>query len=207
MAETNPNVRLEAFSDGVFAIAITLLVIELAVPAPEAVGSTADLWAALGHMAPTMFSFVLSFLVILITWVNHAAFLKLLDKSSSTFVYANGLLLLTVAVIPFPTALLGEYLLTDMAAPAVVIYNAVIVLQAAGWVLMAESALRGKLTKNETSTSSMRVNGRNGYFAIVLYTALAIAAFWVPLPIAVLTTLTWVFWLIHGINIKHEPVP
>jgi hypothetical protein len=69
---------------------------------------------------------------------------------------------------------------------------------------VAGAALRGKLTRNETSTRSMRVNGRNGYFAIALYTALAIAAFWLPLPIAALTTVTWVFWLIHGISIKHE---
>jgi uncharacterized membrane protein len=204
VADTNPNGRLEAFSDGVFAIAITLLVIELTVPAPDTIRSTAGLWAALAHMGPLLFSFVLSFLVILITWVNHAALMKLVDKSAPAFVYANGLLLLTVVIIPFPTALLGEYLLTDHAGAAVFIYNAVIALQAVAWVLVAGSALRGKLTRNETSTASMRVNGRNGYFAIVLYTALAIAGFWLPLAIAALTTLTWVFWLIHGINIKHE---
>ena len=76
MVETNPNGRLEAFCDGVFAIAITLLVIDLAVPAPDTVRSTPDLWAALGRMAPVVFAFVLSFLVILITWFNHTAALS-----------------------------------------------------------------------------------------------------------------------------------
>ena len=171
MVETNPNGRLEAFCDGVFAIAITLLVIDLAVPAPDAVRSTPNLWAALGRMAPVVFAFVLSFLVILITWFNHTAALRLVDKSTPAFVYANGLLLLTVAIVAFPTALLGEYILTDYAAPAVVIYNAVAALQAATWVLVTEAALRGKLTRNETATASMRVNCRNGYFGFGLYHA------------------------------------
>jgi len=204
MAELNPNGRLEAFSDGVFSIAITLLVIELAVPAAATVRSTGDLWAALARMAPTIFSFVLSFLVILITWVNHAAFLRLMDKSAPAFVYANGLMLLTVAVVPFPTALLGEYILTDHAAPAVVVYDGVLALQAVAWVLIGEAALRGRLTKNETSTASMRMNRRRAYFAVALYTALAVAAFWLPRLTAAVTRGTWVFWLIHGVNLKHE---
>jgi TMEM175 potassium channel family protein len=202
--EPNPNGRLEAFSDGVFAIAITLLVIDFAVPSPENIGSDMDLWAALGHMAPVVFSFVLSFTVILITWFNHHAALRLVDRSSPSFLYANGLLLLTVAIIPFPTALLGEYLLTDHSAPAVVVYNAVLSLQAVGWVLLSEAALRGNLTRNATSRASMRVNNRNGYFAMLLYAALAGLAFWFPHMIAALTTLTWIFWLVHGIRIKHE---
>jgi uncharacterized membrane protein len=204
MAETNPNGRLEAFSDGVFAIAITLLVIDFAVPAHRDVGSERDLWQALLGMAPTVFSFLLSFVVILITWVNHQAALKLVDKSAPSFLYANGLLLLTVAVIPFPTALLGEYLLTDSAAPAVVVYNGVIVLQAVGWVLVAETALGNRLARNATAEAWMRVNRRNGYGAIGLYGALAIGAVWLPHVVAALTTLTWVFWLVHGVRIRHE---
>jgi len=205
MAEANPHGRLEAFSDAVFAIAITLLVIELAVPEPESVETTTDLWVALVRLGPRVFSFVLSFLVILITWVNHAGFLRLVDKSTHAFVYANGLLLFTVAIIPFPTALLGQYVLTDRAAPAVVIYNAVIALQAVAWILLADAALRGRLTRGETSMATMRANRRNGYFAVGLYSILAVAAFWLPVTIAAVTTLTWVFWLVYGIRVRHDP--
>ena len=133
MAETNANTRLEAFCDGVFAIALTLLIIEIRIPKIESIGSNADLWRALQHLAPEIFAFVLSFIIILITWVNHHGTLRLVHRSSAAFIYANGFLLLTVVFIPFPTALLGAFVWTDHAAPAVVLYDAVIAVQAIGW--------------------------------------------------------------------------
>jgi uncharacterized membrane protein len=107
MAETNTNSRLEAFCDGVFAIALTLLIIDIKIPSSVTIDTTNDVWLALKHIVPSIFSFLLSFAVILITWVNHHAALKLVNKSSPPFIYANGLLLLSVVFIPFPTALLG----------------------------------------------------------------------------------------------------
>src|SRR5262245_9171435 len=154
-------------------------------------------------MLPAIFAFVLSFAVILITWVNHHAALSLVDRSSPAFFYANGFLLLTVAFTPFPTALLGEFIWTDHAAPAVVLYNAVLALQALGWVLLAGSALRGKLTSNEASAAALRRNGRNGWYAIGLYGVLAVVAAWLPLPVAIITAASWVFWLILGIRMRH----
>src|SRR5262245_10605626 len=130
MTDSHPNTRLEAFCDGVFAIALTLLIIDIKVPASEGIGTSRELWRALRHLGPSVFAFVLSFVVILITWVNHHRFFKQLNRSSGSFLYANGLLLLTVVFMPFPTAMMGEYLLTDHAAPAVVTYNAVTAVQA-----------------------------------------------------------------------------
>ena len=135
-----PNSRLETFCDGVFAIALTLLIIDIKIPAPDAIATTRELWLALTHLAPSVLAFVLSFTVILITWVNHHGAFRLVHKSSSAFIYANGFLLLTVVFMPFPTALIGAYLLTDHAAPAVVIYNAVTAVQAIGWILVAGAA-------------------------------------------------------------------
>ena len=102
MEEKNPNVRLETFCDGVFAIALTLLIIDIKIPSTENISTTAELWLALEHLAPSIFAFLLSFIVILITWVNHHAALGLVHKSSPHFIYANGLLLLTVVFVPFP---------------------------------------------------------------------------------------------------------
>ena len=205
MAESNVNSRLEAFCDGVFAIAITLLVIEIKAPSSESIHTTNDLWSSLQHLLPSIVAFLLSFVIIFITWVNHHAVLKLVHKSSSAFLYANGFLLLTVAVFPFPTALLGEYLFTDHAAPAVVLYSAVNGLQALAWIFLTRAALGpNPLTKNEKSTLAMRINLRNGYFALAAYTILTILAFWFPLVIALLISFIWFFWLIHGINIKSE---
>ena len=204
MAEANAHSRLEAFCDGVFAIALTLLIIDIKIPPSVTINNTNDFWLALRHITPAIFAFVLSFFVILITWVNHHACLKLVNKSSSAFVYSNGFLLLTVVFIPFPTSLMGEYILTDHAAPAVFLYNAIVAIQGIAWVLLSESALNDQLTKNERSTMQMRINRRNGYFAFIIYSLFAIIALWFPLTIAIITTLTWIYWLIFGINSKYE---
>ena len=203
MAEASANSRLEAFCDGVFAIAMTLLVIELKLPSPESIHSTADFWHALRHMAPPVFAFVLSFGVILITWVNHHATLKLVKRSSASFIYANGFLLLGVVSIPFPTSLLGEFLLTDHAGPAVFLYDAVLAALAMGWILVGSTALTNQLTNDEESTATMRIGRKNGFFAVALYSLFSIVALWFPMTIAIVTTLTWIFWLILGIRMKH----
>jgi uncharacterized membrane protein len=198
------NTRLEAFCDGVFAIAITLLVIDIKLPASVIVHNTADVWLALGHIAPAVVAFALSFIVILITWVNHHAFLKLVDTSSVSFIYANGFLLLTVVFLPFPTSLMGEHVLTDHASPAVVLYDAAVAFQGLAWVFLSGAALKNQLTKNEQSRMQMHINRRSGYFAFMVYSLLAIFAFWFPLTAAVITAMTWIFWLIFGIKIKQE---
>jgi uncharacterized membrane protein len=146
----------------------------------------------------------LSFIVILITWVNHHACLKLVNKSSGAFIYSNGFLLLTVVFIPSPTSLIGEYILTDHAAPAVFLYNAVLAIQGLSWILQWGSALNNHLAKSEKSGAQLQINRRNGYFALLVYSLLAILALWFPVTIAIVSTLTWIFWLVFGINIKHE---
>jgi uncharacterized membrane protein len=203
MAEAHSNVRLEAFCDGVFAIALTLLIIDIRLPSTDSIGSTTELWRALQHLAPSVFAFLLSFGVILITWVNHHETLRLVHGSSASFIYANGFLLLTVVFIPFPTSLLGAYIWTDHATPAVVLYNAVLAAQAIGWILVTGAALKNHLIDDETSTLKMRENNRNGYGAFVLYALLAILAFWFPITVAIITTVSWIFWLILGIRMKH----
>ena len=200
MAE-NPNARLEAFCDGVFAIALTLLVIEVALPAGREIDTTAAFWEALYDILPSILAFLLSFVVIFITWMNHHTALKLVAGSSPAFIYANGLLLLTVAFIPFPTDLIGEYIVTDHAAPAVVLYNSVIALQAIAWVLIGRAALKGRLVRDDQSAAIMRANTRNGYFAFVLYAIGAVAAFWIPQTVAIITAASWLFWLGYGISI------
>lgn len=105
--------------------------------------------------------------------------------------------------IPFPTALLGAFLLTDHAAPAVVLYNAVLAAQAICWILLSGTALKNQLTPDERSTSTMRESLRNGYAAFALYSLLSIAALWFPLAVAIVTTMTWIFWLALGVRMKH----
>lgn len=203
MTATHANARLEAFCDGVFAIAITLLILDVRLSPAESVTTTSSLWRALSHLAPSGFAFLLSFVVILITWVNHHAVMKLVNGTSARFIYANGFMLLTVVIIPFSAGLLGEFLLTDHAGPAVVIYDAVLALQAVAWILVSGAALVGRLTADERSAVTMRENFRNGYVAFVLYATLAVAAVWFPKAVAIVTTVTWIFWLALGLRMRH----
>lgn len=100
--------RFEAFSDGVFAIAITLLVLAFALPQPH-LGSNRELTTALLAMWPELIAYALSFGVIGIMWQNHHALFRLVDGIDRVTVAWNILLLAGTAFIPFATRTLGEY--------------------------------------------------------------------------------------------------
>jgi uncharacterized membrane protein len=104
-----PTSRLEAFSDGVFAIAITLLVLDLTVPARDQLAGH-SLAHALRAQWPSYFAYLVSFAVIGIIWTNHHALCALIGRADRLVLFGNLFLLLTVSVIPFPTRLLAEYL-------------------------------------------------------------------------------------------------
>lgn len=195
------NARLETFCDGVFAIALTLLIIDVRIPVTTVMESNADFWRALQHLLPSVFAFVLSFGIILITWVNHHEGMKLLDKTSAAFIYSNGVLLLGTVFVPFPTALLGENILTNHAAPAVVLYSATGALMAVGWALMGWTANHPKsLARNAHAAAQMRRATRKAHYAFAFYTACSIVAVWFPLAIAVIITVMWVYWVVYGLR-------
>ena len=109
--------RVLAFSDGVFAIAITLLVLNLNVPKVSH-----DLLHALGTLWPAYLSYVLSFSIIGIVWASHHHMFRNIKRSDHPFLLINILFLMWVAIIPFPTNLLAHYLGTSQDHPAMAIY-------------------------------------------------------------------------------------
>ncbi|HEY7500801.1 MAG TPA: TMEM175 family protein [Vicinamibacterales bacterium] len=113
--------RVEAFSDGVFAIAITLLVLDLKVPRELHEGQT--LADALVKQWPAYMAFVTSFLTILIMWINHHRMFTLVDRCDHRVLFYNGFLLLGVTVVPFPTSLVSEYLHEEGQRTAALVYN------------------------------------------------------------------------------------
>ncbi|MFL5578704.1 MAG: TMEM175 family protein [Gemmatimonadaceae bacterium] len=100
--------RIEAFSDGVFSIAITLLIMAIQVPTAGTL-APGGLPAALAHLWPSYFGFALSFTIIGIMWANHHNVFKLIERSDPTFVALNTLLLMCVSFLPFPTGVLAAY--------------------------------------------------------------------------------------------------
>lgn len=101
--------RMEAFSDGVFAIAITLLVLEIAVPA----GSGDDLPRALLDQWPSYLAYLVSFSTIGAVWLAHTVITEHLDRANSILIRLNLLLLMVVSFLPFPTRLMAEYVRED----------------------------------------------------------------------------------------------
>ena len=101
--------RVEAFSDGVIAIAITLLILEIRVPKVAEIASV-GLGAKLLNLWPSFLAFATSFGTILVMWVNHHRIFRLVRTADYPFLYWNGFLLFTITFLPFPTALVAEHL-------------------------------------------------------------------------------------------------
>lgn len=104
---TKETIRLEAFSDAVFAIAITILALELRLPDGEADVRLRD---ELLELWPAYVAYLLSFSTILIMWLNHHALLLWVRRAEGKLLVANGVLLMLVAAVPFPTALVSHHL-------------------------------------------------------------------------------------------------
>ena len=105
---TNETARIEAFSDGVFAIAITLLILEIQVPPQTPHGGLRN---ALANLWPSYLAFLASFMTIGVMWLNHHRLFTLINKKDDGLIVFNLLLLLGITWLPFPTALLAEHLL------------------------------------------------------------------------------------------------
>src|SRR5688500_3856983 len=101
--------RLEAFSDGVFAIAITLLIIEIKVPSHDTLKEE-TLMQYIIHHWPKYFAYVFAFINIGIYWVNHHYFFKLFERTDHVFNLLNVFFLMTIAFVPYPAGILGEYM-------------------------------------------------------------------------------------------------
>jgi uncharacterized membrane protein len=99
--------RLESFSDGVIAVAITLLVLNISVPEP---GPGRSLGHELAHMWPEYAAYVVSFITIGIIWINHHAMINRLARSDHAILILNLLLLMSIGLLPFATALMANYL-------------------------------------------------------------------------------------------------
>ena len=201
MAE-NQNSRLETFCDGVFAIAITLLILEIKRPSEE-IATSKELWQYLLHLLPSVYAFLLSFLIIGVQWATHHLFMKLVDRASNPFIYANIFALLPYAIMPFPTALMAEFWGTEARAPAVVLYSFTLLLGNIGWLLLTYTALRPKpLARSEAAEKIIRNLRGQSKGAFWLYLSCTILAFWFPLIVSLVLTLTYLVWLALGATYK-----
>ena len=137
--------RVEALSDGVFAIVVTLLVLEIKVPHVEH-DSMAELGRALWTLAPKFLSWVISFVTVCVIWLNHHRLFTAVSRMDNGLFWLNANLLLWTSFIPFPTALMGDYPTSSL---AVSFYGCVMFLMALGFVLIRGYMLRNADLFNE----------------------------------------------------------
>jgi uncharacterized membrane protein len=187
--------RLEAFSDGVFAIAITLLVLELKVPElKDTGGSAAELGKTLLRQWPSYVGLVTSFFTILIMWVHHHAILRNVCRTDAWLHFANGCLLLGVTFVPYPTAVLAPYLATPAAKMATVFYCGTFVFMAFCFYLFIRAAFRKPLLSPHASQEFISRTCRDYLFGPPAYLLATLTA-WLDVRLSlVIVTLLWIFW-------------
>lgn len=165
--------RLEAFSDGVFAIAITLIVLELRPPA------TLPLAPQLRAMLPQIGAYAAAFLVVGMAWIGHHGLFHLLRRMNKTLIWLNMGLLLCVSFLPFPTMVLG----LDPLQPAAIRLFALTMVVAGFFynAMWAYASAGHRLIKQDLSPALIRLMWIRGAAFPLAYTAAFLATFWKPL--------------------------
>lgn len=146
--------RLETFSDGVFSIAVTLLVLDIHIPTIAEIGPEGSLLTAVMNQWPMFLGYFMSFSTILVMWVNHHNLFSYITRTNQLFLFLNGLLLLLVAFVPFPTALLAEYIQHPEAPVAAAIYAGTYVVLAIAFNLLWRYASSGRRLLHDRVTES-----------------------------------------------------
>ena len=190
--------RVCAFSDGVFAIACTLLILEIRLPHAEG----GNLWPRLAALWPSYLAFALSFFVILVTWITHHDLMRLVRATDRPARLANGGALMYVTFIPFPTAVLAANLGGPEMRTAVAFYCGTFVFGSAAFNILVALLTRGQLFLPGTEEAVEKF--RRGYrITFVIYLAatfIALVAPWLALAINVAVRL-------HLLLIAHQTAP
>ena len=174
--------RLEAFSDGVVAIIITIMVLELEVPHDTG-------WEALRPLVPILLTYVMSFVFIGIYWSNHHHMLHTVDRVSGGILWANLHLLFWLSLVPFVTAWMGE---NNFAEVPTAVYGVVLLLSAIAYTILVQTIIahQGPHSKLKAAIGG----DMKGYASMALYLAaipLAFVEARVALAIYIIVALTW----------------
>jgi uncharacterized membrane protein len=175
--------RLAAFSDGVIAIIITIMVLEIKVPRGTG-------WADLAALLPVLSSYVLSFVYVAIYWNNHHHLLHAISKVDGLILWANMNLLFWLSLVPFATAWMGE---NDFARLPTALYGAALLMPACAYYLLEQALLR-KEGPNSKLAQALGLDIK-GKISPLLYAAAIMLAFVRPVisgAIYVLIALIWV---------------
>ncbi len=176
--------RVEAFSDGVFAIIVTIMVLELRAPAEEGAAALFRLW-------PTYFAYVLSYSYVAIYWVNHHRLFSHARVVTNSLLWSNILLLFALSFIPFSASYLGKHLPTPSAA---ILYNSTLLSPAVAYFWL-QTEIQRTGSQDPASLTYYKAMQRKGIFALLWYAlAIPIGLKWPAVGIAIpgIIALQWI---------------
>ena len=192
------TLRIETFSDGVFCIAVTLLSIEIGVEVHGDV-TNKELTHALFSKWPLYLAYVISFINVLLAWIGHHSLFKMFSTSDNGIMITNGLLLMLIALVPFPTKTLGEFLLSDGFKTATIFYTGYFVLISLGFRLLWFAASRKKENLiNDVTATEIRRTTKNENIGLLCNTIIFAVAFFNPWLALALSFAMWVYWLVFA---------
>src|SRR5712691_1750759 len=171
MDEKNTN-RLEAFSDGVFAVAITLLVLNIKIPGMDSASKPLDedLWRRLLEEWPSLVAYVTSFATIGIMWLNHHRLFTHIKRTDTGLLLLNLLLLLFIVLVPVPTALLAEYVVRPNEHAAAIIYSGTFFVMACCFnLLWRYDSYNNRILGKEADTRAVAAISRQYLFGPLFY--------------------------------------
>ncbi len=184
--------RLEAFSDGVFAIIITIMVLEIRIP-------TGAGWDVLQPLIPTIISYILSFIFVGIYWGNHHHMLHAVKKVSSGIIWANMSLLFCLSLIPFATGWMGE---NHFATNTVIVYSILLLLCGITYTILQLTIQRctPMSPKMKIAFSNMR---KKGIISVICYSSAIPLAYINTIISGLLFFLVSIIWIIPDKGIEH----
>lgn len=173
-----PTSRIEAYSDSIFAIVLTLLVLDLHAPAVQAGASYHDFLVALFPVLYNFVGFALSFMVVAIFLINHHNFFSTLENTDDHFLWLNNHLLFWICLIPFPTSFIALHALDPV---PVALYGLNLFLVSVAFWLLTHYADKAKLYKPHLQGEYSKKRVLRNTPALLLYFLSIPAAFWDPL--------------------------
>lgn len=191
--------RIEAFSDGVFAIAITLLVLELHVPELAETKVPQVLVTGLLAQWPAYIAFTISFFSIFIMWVNHHKLFKQIYRRNTGIMFANGLILFLVCCVSYPSSLLARFYDTHSQQLVISIYTGTFVLVNLSYNLLWFLACRDRTLLRPGLSEAAILGIRNNYlYGLPTYVAAFALSFYFPVAALLICVLLWIYWAISS---------
>ena len=189
------TLRVETFSDGVFCIAVTLLSLEIGVEVKNDATNAGLLYALIGKW-PICLAYVISFVNVLLAWMGHHSLFKQLHKTNNFITMANGVLLMLVALVPFPTKTLGLFLQTGAVKTAVIFYTGYFVLISLAFRLLWHVATRKReLLIHRITDSQIKRTTKNENIGLICNTIILVMAFINPWIALASSFVMWIYWI------------